>query len=404
MNKISDILVPRKKVIIISSYRPRDCGIATFSFDLATSIERFSGLKTEIIPMNEFGHENRKYNSNIRRTISCEDKDSYLSAASYINKSEAIALVLQHEYGLFGGEKGEYILDLLDLVKKPIITTFHTVLSEPDQKQKEVLQKIADKSDTVVVMAQVAADILMSVYAISANKIEMIHHGVPEVPFGNQIKAKKKIGLENDLIISTYGFLGSGKGLENIISALPAVVQKYPNLKYLMLGLTHPQILKSEGEKYRDHLTAEINKLGLTDHVIQYNRFLKDEDIALYLSATDIYITPYLNPQQITSGTLARAVSTGRACISTSYTYAKEILSDDRGLLVPFGDSDAIANAIITLLADDKKRREMERLNYLYSRPMTWESVAKRYIELLQRLILIESDETSKSPTKPLAS
>lgn len=386
-----------QKIVLISSYRPRDCGIATFSYDLVNAIESFSKMAVEIIPINESAHENRIYDQKVNITISSEDENSYVLAADYINKSSAVALCLQHEFGLFGGDQGEYIIKLIDLVKKPVITTFHTVLSKPSKKQKQVLGEIATKSDAIVVMADTAVDILVDKYGIPETKIAMIPHGVPELPFENQLKAKKKIGLEGNLVISTFGLLGPGKGLKYVIDALPEVISKYPKVKYLILGRTHPEIAKKAGEGYRENLIAKINELGLTDHVRLDNRFLSDDEIALNLMATDIYITPYQNPQQITSGTLARALSIGRTCISTPYTYAKEILDDNRGILVPFGNSQSISGAIISLFSNDKKRNEIERLNYIYSRPMIWKSVARNYIDLLQNLTVKKSDASIKS-------
>ncbi|MCX6808675.1 MAG: glycosyltransferase [Candidatus Berkelbacteria bacterium] len=280
----------------------------------------------------------------------------------------------------------EYLINLLDLVKKPIIITFHTILKEPSLKQKEVLYELAKRSDRVVVMAEIAIEMLDEIYNVPKEKIVMIPHGVPDLPFDSQVKSKEIIGLKDKLIISTLGLLGPGKGLEYIITAIPKVIAKYPEARYLILGPTHPLVAKNTGESYRESLVSEIEKLGLSDYVIQYKKFFNNEDIALFLGATDIYITPYENPQQITSGTLARAVSMGRSCISTSYIYAKEVLGDERGLLIPFRDSDAISEAIITLISNESMRKEMENKSYQYSRPMTWENVANRYLKLSQEI------------------
>jgi glycosyltransferase involved in cell wall biosynthesis len=369
---------------------------------LSTAIETFTNTKVEIIPVNELHHEDRHYNDNIYLTIDSQDENSYVEAAKYINDSPAIALSLQHEYGLYGGEQGEYILKLLELVKKPIITTCHTILFEPNAKQREVLHKIADKSDKIIVMANAAINILVNIYSVPKEKIVMIPHGVLDVPFEDQTKAKEKLGLTDSLVVSTFGLLGPGKGLEYVVLALPEVIKQHPKAKYLILGRTHPEITKRTGEEYRNSLIAKIESLGLTENVRLENRFLSDDDVTLYLQASDIYITPYLDPQQITSGTLARAISIGRTCVSTSYPYAEELVDDTRGKIVPFRDSTAIAEAVLSLLSDDQKRQKIEKLNYDYSRPMTWKNVARNYVDLLQKLTCQKSDAEANTATKSL--
>lgn len=375
----------KSKVLLVSSYQPRECGIATFSHDLVTSISSGAcDVKMEIIPVNEPGGDERNYGDEINISISQEDKASYEKAADYINSSDAIAVSIQHEYGLYGGKCGEYIVDFIDRIHKPVIVTLHTVLIEPKSKQKEILQKIADKSSFLVVMAEAAIKILDEVYGIPSAKIKVIPHGVPETTFDNQEEAKKALGLQDNLVISTFGLIGPGKGLEYAIEALPKVKLAFPKIKYLILGKTHPSILKAKGEAYRQKLLAKISKLGLQDQVQFVNRFLPKEEIILNLKACDLYVTPYLNSQQIISGTLAYAVSIGRVCISTPYIYAKELLADGRGNLIPFRNSEALSDAIIALLSDPSKRKEAEKKSYLYSRQMTWKSVSKRYNDLFK--------------------
>ncbi len=381
------MLQKKSKLVLISSYRPRDCGIATFSHDLITSIQTNNPhFEFEIIPVNEPANDGRKYHDQINTVISQENKESYLQAAEYINKSDALAVSIQHEYGLYGGDCGEYIIELIDKITKPVVTTLHTVLAKPSPKQKEILQSIAEKSSVLVVMAGAAVDLLTTIYNISPEKITIIPHGVPGTIFTRQKKSKEKLALSDQLVLSTFGLIGPGKGLEYVIDALPIVKKKFPQVKYLILGRTHPNAIVVAGESYRQQLVDKISKLGLTSQIGFLNRFLSKEELIDYLQASDLYITPYLNPEQITSGTLAYALSMGRACISTPYVYAQELLADDRGVLVPFRDSASLAEAIVSLLSDEEKRKKIERKNYAFSRPMTWKNVSRKYINLFKNL------------------
>lgn len=378
----------KKKIILVSSFRPRECGIATFGKDLSDSIKNYTNdFSVEVIPIDEPGQENRQYESSIKCRISQNDKKSFQKAAEYINKSDAVAVSIQHEYGLYGGKSGNYVLSLLKNIKKPIITTLHTITKKPVSSERQVLRSIAKLSELLVVMAKSAFSTLENTYEIPKNKVMMIPHGVPNIKFQDQTIAKKNCNLENRLVISTFGLIGPGKGIEYAIESFVSIKQKYPTVLYLVIGKTHPNIIATEGEKYRDSLIKKIEKLGLSDNVLFVNRFVDIEEYINYLLATDIYLTPYPNPEQVTSGTLAYAMSAGRVCVSTPYIYAKELLKDGHGVLIPFNDSKVLAQKIVKLFSSEKDKREMELKNHLYTRAMIWENVSKKYSETFLNII-----------------
>jgi len=380
--------IKRKKIIIVSSYRPRDCGIATFSQDLANSLQTHTDdIEFEVIPINEKGGENRIYDRHVNCKIEQRDVNSYENAALYVNNSEAVAVSLQHEFGLHGGKRGEYVINFLELVKKPVITTLHTVLRKPSREEKSLLRKIADLSSRLVVMANTGSKILTKTYGIDKDKIVVVPHGVPNIELCNQNDVKKALGLENRLVLSTFGLISSGKGMEYVIEALPKIKKKHNNILYLILGKTHPGVIAYEGEKYRDRLISRIKALNLQDNVKFINRFVDIEEYIGFLKATDLYLTPYLNPQQVTSGTLVYAMSAGRICISTPYIHAKELYKDGHKMfLVPFRNAKSIAKTVTNLLSNDQLRKKMEAENHLFTRGMTWERVSKSYANIIRSL------------------
>jgi glycosyltransferase involved in cell wall biosynthesis len=377
----------KKKIILVSSFRPRECGIAAFSKDLSESLKNYTNdFDVEVIPIDEPGGEDRKYDQSIKFRIRQNDKESYRAAAKYINSSDAVAVSLQHEYGLYGGVSGNYILSLLKNIKKPILTTLHSITKTPAESEKKALSSIAKFSSMLVVMADSAITTLDKIYNVSMNKVVIIPHGVQNVEFQDQKKAKDDCGLEDKWVISTFGLIGRGKGIEYAIESLPKIKKEFPNVLYLILGKTHPNIIAAEGEIYRDSLTKRIKELDLVDNVLFVNRYVSTEEYMNYLLATDIYLTPYTNSEQITSGTLAYAMSAGRVCVSTPYIYAKELLKEGRGILVPFHDSKVLAEIISKLFRSNGNKKKMEMKNYLYTRRMTWENVSKNYAELLREL------------------
>lgn len=386
----------RARVIYVGSYIPRECGIATFTKDLTSAI---NGLNpndlAEILAIDEPGGEEREYPWEVKYRIKQDELESFLAAADYINQSSADLVNIQHEFGLFGGDKGDYILPFVKKINKPIVTTFHTVLEKPGERRLKIVQELATKSQAILVMIGAAEKRLRKVYKIPASKIVVIPHGVPDIPYGPTCYHKQELHLKNNIVISTFGLINPGKGIENAILALPTVVKKYPNVKYLVLGQTHPTLVKKFGEAYRNNLKQIVKDLGLQKNVHFENRYLTLDELVLYLRATDVYVTPYLDPQQITSGTLAYAVGSGRPCISTDYLYAKEVLSKGRGMIVPLLKPEAIAEAILYLLDNPEERRKIERKAYLYGRTMIWSNVALKHLDLFQ--LILQSQKTGRT-------
>lgn len=370
------------RVIYVGSYIPRECGIATFTKDLTTAINVLNPLcLSEIMAIDENGMT-RDYPWEVKYKIHQEELDSYLQAADYINQSSADVIHIQHEFGIFGGEFGKYIIPFMERVKKPIVTTFHTVLEEPGAERKKIVQEIARKCKAIVVMIGAAADRLEKIYGIEREKIVIIPHGVPDIPYGPTLHYKTELGYENNIILSTFGLINPGKGIEYVLQALPRIITKYPTLKFLVIGATHPTLVKKEGEVYREKLQKIVEQNKLEKNVEFINRYLSLDEVIQHLRATDIYISPYLEPQQIASGTLAYALGAGRPCVSTEYLYAKEVLADGRGKLVPLRDPDAIAENVIELLDAPEERREIEILAYSYGRMMIWSNVALKHLNL----------------------
>ncbi len=373
----------RVRVIYVGSYIPRECGIATFTKDLTSAINVLNPYTlAEIMAIDEPGGETRDYPWEVKYRIKQGDMHSYIAAADYINQSSAEVINIQHEFGLFGGENGEYIIPFVENIKKPIITTLHTVLPRPNNHILRLTQKIAQNSKVVVVMIDTAAKRLVSVYNIPREKIVVIPHGVPDVPYGATSYYKKELGLGQNVIISSFGLINPGKGLEYAIKALPTIAKRFQKVKYLILGETHPNLVKIHGEKYRRHLEKLVHQLKLGKYVQFENRYLEFDNLIQYLRASDIYITPYLDPQQISSGTLAYAVGAGKPCISTPYLYAKEVLGKGRGMIVPFKNARAISQAVLHLLKEPDYKKKMEQKAYLYGRAMTWANVALKYLDL----------------------
>lgn len=375
------------RVIYIGSYIPRECGIATFTKDLTTSINVLNPhCLAEIVAVNP-PDRTYDYPWEVKYRFDQEGYDSYKNASSYINQSSAEIVCLQHEFGLFGGKNGEQIIPFLKSINKPIVTTFHTILPNPDKHRRHVLSEIASLCEAVIVMINSAAECLIEDYGMERNKIVVIPHGVPDIPFSNEPINRKKLELENKTVIATFGLLSRGKGIENLLQAMPNIVKKIPNALFLLLGQTHPVVKRAEGESYRQHLLEMVEKMGMNEHVLFINRYLSLDELTAYLQTIDIYITPYLNPNQITSGTLAYAVGAGLACISTPYVYAKEVLENNRGVLVRFADSKTLEKAIVDLFIHPQKKLIMRMNAYKYGRQMTWDNVALKYLDLFTSIL-----------------
>lgn len=372
-----------RRLALLGNYLPRHCGIATFTTDLANALTAaFPGIECGVVAMNDAG-KSHNYGDRVRFEIAENDPASYRRATDFLNVGAIDVLCLQHEYGIFGGKAGSHILALLGEVRMPVVTTLHTILSTPSVEQRRVMDEVTRLSSRVVVMSRRGRELLREVHGVPDEKIDLIPHGIPVLP--SSASSKKRLGVEGTLQLLTFGLLSPDKGIEYVIDALPAVVERYPTLSYVVVGATHPHVKDWHGETYRQSLQLRAHKLGVEKHVVFHDRFVSAAELAEFLAAADIYITPYLNPEQITSGTLAYAVGTGKAVISTPYRYASELLADGRGLTVPWRDSAAIGAALEALLGDPEERRAMGARAGEYGRNMTWPSVAQQYVSSFER-------------------
>jgi glycosyltransferase involved in cell wall biosynthesis len=376
---------PIKRIAFIGNYLPRQCGIATFTTDLCEAIAAEHSDTTCIaVPVNDI-EDGYAYPSRVRFELAEKDIDSYYRAADFLNINSVDLVSLQFEYGIFGGRAGSHILALLRELRVPIVTTLHTILREPDPHQRRVLEEVAALSDRLVVMGRRGAEFLEEIYHVVPEKIDIIPHGIPDLPFIDPSFHKDLFGVEGKTVLLSFGLLSANKGIENVIAALPAILAKHPNVVYFIVGATHPHVLRHDGETYRLSLQWLAQEKGVEGQVIFYNRFVSLEELVEFIGATDIYITPYLNPAQIVSGTLAYTVGAGKAVISTPYWHAEEMLAEERGALVPFRDPAALAEQVIDLLDNEAKRHGMRKRAYLYGREMIWPQVARQYMKSFQR-------------------
>jgi len=373
------------RIAFIGNYLPRQCGIATFTTDLCEAFAAEYPQTTCIaLPVNDI-EEGYSYPPRVRFELTEKDIDSYHRAADFLNINNVDLVSLQFEYGIFGGRAGSHILALLRELRMPLVTTLHTILREPDSDQRRVLEEVAGLSDRLVVMSERGAAFLKEVYGVPPEKIDLIPHGIPDVPFVDPSFHKDLFGVEGKLVLLSFGLLSANKGIEHVIAALPAIVARFPNVVYIVLGATHPHVIQQEGETYRLSLQWLAQEKGVESQVIFYNRFVSLEELIEFIGAADIYITPYLNVQQIVSGTLAYTVGAGKAVISTPYWYAEELLADGRGVLVPFRDPAALAEQVIELLNNEAKRHAMRKRAYLFGRAMIWPQVARAYLKSFDR-------------------
>ncbi len=370
-----------KKVAFISSSLPRKCGIATFTSDLISNTA--TAAKGEFEPLVvAMRSEDHKYNDPVKFEIRQNVKSDYICAADYINFSHVDVVSVQHEFGLFGGDAGSYLSLLLDRLKPPTIMTLHTVLDDPNPAYHKSLVDVCNASYKVITMNERGVDMLRDVYGISGKKVQLIAHGIPDLPFVDSNYYKHKFGMEGRRTILTFGLLNKKKGIEVMLKAMPAIIEADPSVLYIVLGMTHPTVLKHDGESYRFSLQRIIKELGLKEHVIFHNRFVSNEELHNFLCSADIYVTPYLSREQLTSGTLSFAVGTGKAVVSTPYWAAMELLADGRGKLVNFDDSEQTAEAIIEILQDDSLFYSLRRRAYEYGRSRTWPKIGQAYWKL----------------------
>lgn len=372
------------RIAFIGDYVPRQCGIATFTHDLCEAVAQASPQTECIVGAVNDRIEGYDYPQRVRFELNEPELDSYRRAADFLNFNNTEILCVQHEFGIYGGPAGSHLLALLKEVRMPVVTTLHTVLREPNAQQKKVMDEIIRRSDRLVVMADKGAEILREVYAAPDNKIDIIAHGIPDIPFLDSSFYKSQFGVEGRKVLFTFGLLGPAKGIENVIQALPEITRLHPEVVYLVLGATHPNLLASEGESYRLSLERLAEDLGVTKHVIFYNRFVTLEDLREFIGASDIYITPYLNEAQITSGTLAYVFGAGKAVISTPYWHAQELLADGRGILVPFRDPAAIAAGVAEFLDHPQRFEETRKNAYHMGRSMIWPATAERYLKVFE--------------------
>jgi glycosyltransferase involved in cell wall biosynthesis len=374
------------RIAVIGNYLPRQCGIATFTTDLCTAISaEYGTARLMALPVNDTGQE-YDYPARVRWSLAQDDVKSYQDAAEFLNFNNIDMVCLQHEYGIFGGKAGSNILHLLRGLEMPVVTTLHTVLREPDPEQRMVMEEMARLSDRLIVMSQLSSQFLQEIFKIPGSKIDMVPHGVPDLPFLDPNFYKDRFGVEGKAVLLTFGLLSPNKGIENVIEALPRILAKHKNVAYIVAGATHPHILRREGDRYRDHLRSLAKEVGVESNVIFHNHFVSPEEMAEFIGAADIYITPYRHEAQVVSGTLAYALGAGKAIISTPYWHAIELLDNRRGALVPFQDPDAIAHKTIELLDTPAIRHAMRKRAYLFARDMVWKKVAQGYMESFARV------------------
>jgi glycosyltransferase involved in cell wall biosynthesis len=374
-----------KRLAFVGNSLPRRCGIATFTTDLQQAIARSrADVETAIVAMTDHGHH-YEYPAAVRWQINDDVLTEYARAAEFLNFGQFQAVCLQHEFGIFGGEAGNHLMALLSRLTMPVVTTLHTVLAQPRPMQRTVLKKIADVSSCVIVMAEKARHLLCTVYDVPVDKIEVIPHGIPDFAFVPPDVAKAKLGFADKSIILTFGLLSPNKGIEFMIDAMPSILDSRPDTLYVVLGATHPNLVRSEGEAYRDGLVARACALHVERHVVFLDRFVDQATLLDFIAMCDVYVTPYLNEAQMTSGTLAYSFGLGKAVVSTPYWHAQELLANGGGVLVPFADSRAIGCEIAGLLSDDARRNAIRARAYSSSRSMTWEHTAKRYMEVFER-------------------
>ncbi len=375
---------PIQRIAFIGNHLPRRCGIATFTHDLHRAVSTAQqALETCVVAMTDPGRS-YDYPPAVRFQVREEMISDYAQAAELLNNASFDVVSLQHEYGIFGGEAGRNIIELVSRLEMPVVTTLHTVLAEPTPIQRDVMRRIIDISAKIVIMSEKGRELLRSVHDVPTHKIEVIPHGIPDFPLLETHHAKAEFGFTGKTIILTFGLLSPNKGIEIMLDAMPSILKSCPNAVYVILGATHPNLVRHQGEAYRDSLIARVRELGIKDHVVFFNQFVDQATLLNFISMCDVYVTPYLNEAQMTSGTLAYSFGLGKAVVSTPYWHAKELLSEGRGVLIPFGDSNAVSFEIAGLLTNDVRRHAMRKRAYAASRSMTWGQTAKRYLKVFQ--------------------
>ncbi|MFP4381193.1 MAG: glycosyltransferase family 4 protein [Candidatus Sumerlaeia bacterium] len=376
-----------KNVSLFGTYVPRQCGIATFTKDLHDSLANELGEPSALVIAMDDETMHLHYPNDVHFQVRAHLQSDYRTAADLLNINQVNVTIVQHEFGIYGGPDGAMVLSLMRRLRMPIITTLHTVLKEPTKQQKRIVKEMAELSDRLVVMSEMGQEFLENIYDVPPEKIVFIPHGIPDVPFVDTSFYKDQFGLEGRTTLLTFGLLSEGKGIEVMLKAMPRIIEKHPDVMYVILGATHPQVLRTQGDAYRTSLVQMVNQLGLRDNVMFQNRFVSLEELVGYIGAADIYVTPYLNEAQITSGTLAYALGAGKAVVSTPYWYAEEMLADGRGKIFPFNNSDVLADQALELLDNPIERNAMRKKAYLHCRSMIWKEVARRYLEVASEIV-----------------
>src|SRR3954451_23102186 len=377
-------MTPLRRIAVIGNSLPRRCGIATFTTDLQQAISTSRPtLEACIVAMTDHG-QTYDYPKAVAFQIQDDKIEEYIRAADFLNAGRFDTVCLQHEFGIFGGEASGHILELLSRLTMPVVTTFHTVLANPTATQRAVMERIVESSSKVVVMANKGRELLRSVYQVPDDKIEVIAHGIPDVALVAPDAAKARLGFDGKSVILTFGLLSPNKGIEVMIDAMPSILERRADTVYVVLGATHPNLVRDQGEAYRNRLMAHARQAGVQDHVVFLDQFVDQKTLLDFISMSDVYVTPYLSEAQMTSGTLAYSFGLGKAVVSTPYWHARELLADGRGILVPFGDAAALGIEIAKLLTNDVLRQAMRKRAYSSSRAMTWERTAERYMSVFE--------------------
>lgn len=375
------------RIAYVSTYPPRACGIATFTRDLARAVlMRGHADSNLIVPIEDDG---TRYPAYIKCTIDQHDRRSYISAANFLNESDIDVVSLQHEFGIFGGDWGEHVLDFCRNIEMPFVTTFHTVLRDSPERAREIVRGISQMSSAVVVMIESAAKLLVKRFGVDADKIVVIRHGAALPERVCREYAKRHLGFQKRTVLATFGLISSGKGIEFAIKSLPYLVKQRPDLLYLVIGETHPEVQKHEGEAYRNKLTSLAKRLGVERNVRFVNRYLQEDELSLHLQAVDVYVAPYLGRDQVSSGTLTLALGHGKAVVSTPTTFAREILCHNRGLFCKFANGRSIAECVERILKNSNLRQELEANAFKYGQEVGWTRVADQYGDIFRSAIRV---------------